>query len=201
MLACLVTFDAQIANRFALMDSSTSPASSASPASFASFTSSPLSLRSLDQDRLTTLFESITAALFFKTPGWHTPFTACFRHIRHRGENTVKLSSVKSALANICRHCDENPVTATPLESALTKCDASKPFRIRSLAPREVEGYETSRLSPPFPARKSSSFTSCLIDAQHERQTTNSGFASGLAHCPQRKRKLLANACTLGRAS
>ena len=41
--------------------------------------------------------------------------------------------------ASLSRHRDENPVTATPLESALTNCDASKPFRFRF--------YENCRVS------------------------------------------------------
>ena len=40
------------------------------------------------------------------------------------------------------RHRDENPVTATPLDSALTNCDARKPFRIRP--------YKNCRVSPSF---------------------------------------------------
>src|SRR5690348_5446162 len=42
----------------------------------------------------------------------------------------------------LCSSRDEKPVTATPLDSALTKCDARKSFRIRS--------YANCRVSPAF---------------------------------------------------
>ena len=46
------------------------------------------------------------------------------------------------------RHRDAIPVSANPLESALTNCDARKSFRIRS--------YEKCRVSPAIPASFSS---------------------------------------------
>src|SRR5713101_9855793 len=43
------------------------------------------------------------------------------------------------------RHRDENPVTASPLDSALTNCDARNSFRIRF--------YENCRVSSEFAAK------------------------------------------------
>ncbi len=43
------------------------------------------------------------------------------------------------------RHRDENPVTATPLDSALTNCDARNPFRtlrLRAIFARRIRFYE-----------------------------------------------------------
>jgi len=44
-------------------------------------------------------------------------------------------------LASQSRHRDEKPVTATPLDSAFTNCDAHNPFRMRS--------YENCRVAYP----------------------------------------------------
>jgi len=44
--------------------------------------------------------------------------------------------------ALLSRHRDEDPLTASPLESALTNCDARNPFRMRS--------YENTRVAYPL---------------------------------------------------
>jgi hypothetical protein len=42
----------------------------------------------------------------------------------------VVIVSHRPRCSTPCRHRDENTVTASPLESAVTKCDARNPFRI-----------------------------------------------------------------------
>ncbi len=62
---------------------------------------------------------------------------------------TFTPSNLRTLKHTPSRHRDENPVTATPLESALTNCDARKPFRICS--------YEnTGGVGVFFPFRNSS---------------------------------------------
>jgi hypothetical protein len=51
------------------------------------------------------------------------------------------IASYYPRLASLSPHRDEKPVTASPLESALTNCDARNPFRMRS--------YENCRVAYP----------------------------------------------------
>jgi hypothetical protein len=53
------------------------------------------------------------------------------------------------------RHRDEEPVTATPLESAFTNCDACNPFRIRF--------YKNCRVSLPSPIINLKSYSKFVL--------------------------------------
>jgi hypothetical protein len=53
------------------------------------------------------------------------------------------------------RHRDEKPLIASPLDSALTNCDAHNPFRFRF--------YENCRVSPLFPIKNLKSYLRFLF--------------------------------------
>jgi len=57
-----------------------------------------------------------------------------------------RLHPYRAALPCRFRHRDEKPITVSPLDSALTDCDARNSFRIRS--------YENCRVSPSSPHKK-----------------------------------------------
>src|SRR5260370_2947902 len=67
-------------------------------------------------------------------------------HLRHSSQSLGLLPLSPHILASLLLYLrfrssrDEKPVTASPLESALTNCDARNPFRIRF--------YENHRVSP-----------------------------------------------------
>ena len=58
-----------------------------------------------------------------------------------------------SCCRHVARHSDENPVTATPLDSALTKRDARNSFRFRSYQKCRVSPTQDSHFGTEHPTR------------------------------------------------